>query len=47
LPFITALTVAEGMNKIFARTGFPFVMLTDQGAELTGYIVKELFETFG
>ena len=38
----TARAVANGMIEIFARTGVPLKLLTDQGAQFLGSLVKHL-----
>ena len=38
----TARAVASGMIEIFARTGIPLQLLTDQGAQFLGSLVKHL-----
>ena len=38
----TAKAVAEGMIEIFARTGIPLQLLTDQGSQFVGYLVAHL-----
>ena len=39
---ITAKAVAQGMIEIFARTGIPLQLLTDQGAQFVGSLVTQL-----
>ena len=40
----TARAVANGMLEIFARTGIPLQLLTDQGSQFIGSLVKHLCE---
>ena len=42
LKSITARAVAQGMVDIFARTGIPLQLLTDQGSQFIGALVKQL-----
>ena len=37
----------DGLIEIFTRNGIPLTMLSDQGAQLTGTLMKELCYTFG
>ena len=39
---ITAKAVAQGMMEIFARTGIPLQLLTDQGSQFVGSLVTKL-----
>ena len=39
---ITAKAVAEGMIEIFARTGIPLQLLSDQGSQFVGSLVTKL-----
>ena len=42
LKSVTTKAVAEGMVEIFARTGIPLQLLTDQGSQFVGYLVAHL-----
>ena len=44
---IKARSVLDGVVEIFTRNGIPLTMLSDQGAQLTGTLMKELCYTFG
>ena len=44
---VTAKSVADGLWEIFSRTGIPEVMLTDQGSQFTGRVVKCLCDWMG
>ncbi len=46
LKSITASTVARGLVQIFSRTGLPLQLLTDQGTQFTGKLLKELASMF-
>ena len=39
---ITAKAVTQGMIEIFARTGIPLQLVTDQGAQFVGSLVSKL-----
>jgi len=39
---VTTKNVAKGMLEIFCRTGIPYRILTDQGLQFVGNLVKEL-----
>ena len=47
LKSITAKAVAEGMVGVFSRTGLPLQILTDEGAQFTGALMKELCKLLG
>ena len=42
LKSITARAVAEGMMQVFARTGIPLQLLTDQGSQFVGSLVAHM-----
>ena len=42
LKSITARAVAEGMLNVFARTGIPLQLLTDQGSQFVGSLVAHM-----
>ena len=42
LKTVTARAVANGMVEMFARTGLPLQLLTDQGSQFVGSLVKRL-----
>ena len=42
LKSITARAVAEGMMEVFARTGIPLQLLTDQGSQFVGSLVAHM-----
>jgi len=42
LPGIETVQVAEALVDIFSRVGVPREMLTDQGAQFTSYLMKEI-----
>ena len=44
---ITAKSVAEGLWCVFSRTAIPEVMLTDQGSQFCGRVVKQLCQLLG
>ena len=44
---ITARAVATGMIEIFARTGIPLQLLTDQGSQFLGRLVSHLCRDLG
>ncbi len=44
---ISAKSVAEALISIFGRTGLPLQLLSDNGTQFTGTLVKELSELFG
>lgn len=44
---VDAKSVAEGMLDIFARTGLPTEILTDQGSVFVGRFMKEMCELLG
>ena len=44
---IMAKTVAKAAQEIFYRTGLPLRILTDQGKQLTGKLMKELADVLG
>ena len=39
---MTAMAVAEGLIEIFARTGVPLQLVSDQGTQFVGKVVKQL-----
>ena len=39
---IRAVTVAEALQEIFSKSGFPKKLLTDQGKQFTGALMQEL-----
>ena len=43
----TARAVASGMMEIFARTGIPLQLLSDQGSQFLGSLVKHLCKDLG
>ena len=43
----TARAMADSLVEIFSRNGVPLVMLSDQGAQLTGALMKELCNILG
>ncbi len=43
----SARETAEALIQIFSRTGLPLTMLTDQGRNFVGRVVKEVCEVFG
>ena len=43
----TARAVANGMMEIFSRTGIPLQLLTDQGSQFLGSLVKHLCRDLG
>ena len=43
----TARSVLEALIEIFSRNGIPLIILSDQGTQLTGSLMKELCNTFG
>ena len=47
LKSITARAVANGMVEIFARTGIPLQLLTDQGSQFLGSLVTHLCRDLG
>ena len=47
LKTITARAVATGMLEIFARTGIPLQLLTDQGSQFLGRLVSHLCRDLG
>ena len=47
LKSITAKVVAEGMINIFSRTALPLELLTDQGTQFVGKLMRELCELLG
>ncbi len=44
---VTAKAVAEGLWCIFSRTAIPEVMLSDQGSQFCGRVVKQLCQLLG
>ncbi len=47
LKSISAKSVVEALISIFGRTGLPLQLLSDNGTQFTGTLVKELSELFG
>lgn len=47
LKTVTARAVADGLIDIFSRTALPLVIQSDQGAQFTGSLVKNLCELLG
>ncbi len=41
LKTVTAKAVADGLVQIFGRTGLPYVLLSDNGSQFTGRLMKE------
>ena len=44
---VTAKSVAEGLWCVFSRTAIPEVMLSDQGSQFCGRVVKQLCQLLG
>ncbi len=44
---VTAKSVAEGLWSVFSRTAIPEVLLTDQGTQFCGRVVKQLCQLLG
>ena len=42
---ITARAVAEGLVEMFSRTGIPLRLLSDQGSQFVGAVVKRLCQS--
>ena len=45
LKSVMAKAVANGMLEIFARTGIPLQLLTDQGSQFVGSFMKQFVRT--
>lgn len=47
LKTVTAKVVAQGMIEVFSRTGIPLELLTDQGPQFVGRLIRHLCEVLG